>query len=74
MMEEMKNNLHQPFYGDGRVTTHTWCDSCLFCAFIEPLGRQPQVRYCKIFSPKDTNGKPDEVIYEGGECEYYEEE
>ena len=60
--------------GGGRITTHKWCDTCMFCGIIEPSGRQPQTRYCRIFTPEDTLGKPDEVIYDGARCEFYEKE
>lgn len=74
MAEQKENNLHQPFFGGGRTTTHKWCDTCIFCDVIEPIGRQPQTRYCKIYGAKDTHGKPDEVIYDGAKCEFYEKE
>lgn len=74
MAEQKENNLHQPISGGGRITTHKWCDTCMFCDVIEPIGRQPQTRYCKIYGANDTHGKPDEVIYEGAMCEYYEKE
>lgn len=57
----------------GQKTTHKWCETCMFCDVIEPIGRQPQTRYCKIYS-NDTSGKPDEVIYEGARCEFYEKQ
>ena len=60
--------------GCGRVTTHKYCDTCIFCEILDPFGRSPQTRYCKIYEPDDSDGKPDEVIYEGAECEYYEKE
>lgn len=74
MEEQKESNLHQPLPFGGRVTTHKWCDACMFCEVINPIGRQPQTRYCKIFEPTDSDGKPDEVIYDGEPCEYYEPE
>lgn len=55
-------------------TTHKWCDTCMFCEEIDPIGRQPQTRYCKIYGRKNTHGKPDEVIYYGARCEFYEKQ
>lgn len=60
--------------GGGRITTHTWCDTCMFCETLNPIGRQPQTSYCRIFERKDGNGKPREVLYEGARCEFYEKE
>ena len=74
MVKQDKSNLHQPVWGGGVPTTHKWCDTCMFCEVIDPIGRQPQTRYCKIYGPKDTHGKPDEVIYQGARCEFYEKE
>lgn len=74
MAEQKENNLHRPFFIGGRTTTHRWCDTCMFCDVIEPIGRQPQTRYCKIYEAKDTYGKPDEVIYKGEKCEFYEKQ
>lgn len=74
MNEQRESNLHQPVFGSGRTTTHKYCDNCIFCDVIEPIGRQPQTRYCKIYGAKDTHGKPDEVIYEGARCEFYEKD
>lgn len=50
------------------------CKTCAFAEIIKPIGRQPQTRYCRIYEPDDSHGKPDEVLYEGEECEYYEKE
>lgn len=73
--EEYKHKVFDSqMSGGGRITTHKWCDTCMFCDVIEPIGRQPQTRYCKIYGAKDTHGKPDEVIYEGAKCEFYEKE
>lgn len=66
------NSEHES--GGGKITTHKWCDTCIFCGVIEPIGRQPQSRYCKIYGATNSPGKPDEVIYEGEICEYYEKE
>lgn len=72
-IEKRSDDLKGEVFG-GRITTHKWCDSCLFCDVIEPIGRQPQTRYCKIYEPKDSEGKPDEVIYNGAMCEFYEKD
>ncbi len=74
MSKQKKSNLHQPILGGGMPTTHKWCDTCMFCEEIDPIGRQPQTRYCQIYTPKDTHGKPDEVIYHGARCEFYEKQ
>lgn len=50
------------------------CQTCMFAEIIEPIGRQPQTRYCKIYGRQDSHGKPDEV-YDGlARCEFYEKE
>lgn len=71
MEKQKESNLHQPIFGGGRPTTHKWCDTCMFCDNIVWF---PQMRYCKIYEPKDSHGKPDEVIYEGAQCEFYEKQ
>ena len=60
-------------YGS-RVKTRIQCESCLFCDVIDPVGRVPQSRYCLIYDVKSTHGKPDEILYDGEKCEFYEKE
>ena len=74
MEKQTESNLHQPVFMGTRETTHEQCSTCIFCEVIEPIGRQPQTRYCKIYGAKDSHGKPDEVIYGGERCEFYERE
>ena len=73
MSNSRSDDLKNEMFGS-IPTTHKWCDTCMFCEIIEPIGRQPQTRYCKIYEPKDSAGKPDEVIYEGAKCEFYEKQ
>ena len=74
-MENKSNlqNANNEIFG-GRPTNAMYCKTCMFAANFESIGRQPQMRYCKIYEPDDSHGKPDEVLYEGEECEYYEKE
>lgn len=58
----------------GCKVTCKWCETCMFCDVVDPIGRQPQTRYCKIYGNNDSHGKPDEVIYEGAKCEFYEKQ
>lgn len=61
--------------GGGRTPSqHFSCLTCMFAETIDPIGRQPQTRYCMIYGAKDSHGKPDEVLYGGEPCEYYERE
>lgn len=50
------------------------CSSCVFAETIDPIGKQPQTRYCMVYGRKDSRGKPDEVLYNGAKCEFYEKE
>ena len=58
--------------GGGGRKADCVCESCIFAAVIDPIGRQPKMRYCKIYETDDSEGKPDDVLYEGVPCEYYE--
>lgn len=50
------------------------CQTCMFAEIIDPIGRQPQTRYCKIYGRKDSQGKPDEVYNGSAKCEFYEKQ
>jgi hypothetical protein len=58
----------------GKITAHNQCESCMFCDVIDPVGRVPQSRYCRIYDVKSTHGKPDEILIDGERCEFYEKD
>lgn len=60
--------------GGGKVITNTYCNTCMFCEIINPIGRQPQTRYCEMFDKDETDGKPDDILFNGAECPFYEKE
>ena len=59
--------------GGSAIINPAYCRTCIFCKVLQPFGRLPENFYCKIFSD-DTTGKPNEVYYDGVECEFYESE
>lgn len=54
------------------------CQTCLF-AYGEvmfngkPLELTPSKCHCLVYEPDDSNGKPQEVAFDGAPCEWYEE-
>lgn len=71
MNEQKENNLHQPMMGWKEVKA-TYCETCIFATVREPFGRLPKLANCKIY--EGSHLKPDEVVFDGAPCEYYEKE
>lgn len=60
--------------GGRKLNKQCYCKTCKFAEIIEPIGKQPQTNYCMIYGTKDSTGKPDEILYDGMKCEFYEKE
>lgn len=56
--------------GGGVPLTIEQCKTCMFCLQREPFGRLPDNGECMIFE----NGKPNEILFDGEHCEYYEKQ
>lgn len=69
MDEQKESNLHQPMLG-WKTPNPTYCQTCMFVTVREPFGRLPKLANCKIYEGNDL--KPDEVLFDGEPCEYYE--
>lgn len=65
----------EPF-GIGFATNKA-CQTCLFAhgkAPWRPAGLEitPDICYCLVYEPDDSNGKPHDVEFHGAPCEWYE--
>lgn len=49
-----------------------WCQTCMFAHGKPPFEDLPDKAYCMIYSKDGGEAKPDEVYYDGEECEFYE--
>lgn len=50
------------------------CKTCRFARGAPPFEDAPEKAYCMIYSRDEGEAKPDEVYYEGADCEYYEQD
>ena len=50
------------------------CKTCRFSKGEPPFEDSPEKSYCMIYSREDSEQKPPEVYFDGGECEYYEKD
>lgn len=71
MEKQKESNLHQPMLG-WKTPNPVYCLTCKFATVREPFGRLPKLSNCKIY--EDADLKPDEVLFDGEPCEYYEPE
>ena len=51
-----------------------YCRTCAFAHGEPPFEDNPEKAYCEIYKRGSTRGKPQEVYYDGEECEYYVDE
>lgn len=74
--EQYKKKILDSQMGGGgiKVNDKCQCFTCLFAETIEPIGKQPQTAYCKIYGIKDSHGKPKGILDGTVVCEYYEKE
>lgn len=49
-----------------------WCQTCMFAHGKPPFEDLPDKAHCMIYSENSGEMKPDEVYYDGEECEFYE--
>lgn len=68
-----KSNLQQTeeIFGCKQVNPK-YCETCMFVETREPFGKLPRLANCKIY--KYPQSKPEEILFSGAECEYYEKE
>lgn len=69
--QQKESNLHQPNYGWIAAECKA-CQTCMFVEVREPFGRLPKVGTCKIYEAPES--KPQEVMFGGEPCEYYEKD
>lgn len=48
-----------------------FCKMCIFSKGDPPFEDRPEKAYCMIYSREQGVGKPYDVYYEGGLCEFY---
>lgn len=48
-----------------------FCKTCIFSKGDPPFEDRPEKAYCMIYSREQGVGKPYDVYYEGGLCEFY---
>lgn len=51
-----------------------WCQTCMFAHGKPPFEDLPDKGHCMIYSRSSGEMKPKEVLFDGEECEFYEEE
>lgn len=71
-MAESKSNLHSDEVFGCKPINPAYCESCIFCEVRKPFGKLPRIGNCQIYTPPDS--KPEAVLFDGAECEYYERE
>ena len=55
------------------------CQTCSFARGNPPWSARvgddlaPDKRYCLIYEPHDSHGKPKDIAYDGADCEFYED-
>ncbi len=51
-----------------------YCKTCMFSHGEPPFEDLPEKAYCEIYSRDEGIQKPDEVYFDGKECEFYEKD
>ncbi len=68
MADSRSKDLNGEVFGCKQVNA-LWCETCIFAETREPFGRLPKLGVCKVFK-----SKPEEVLFDGARCEFYEQE
>ncbi len=51
-----------------------YCRTCIFRHGKPPFADLPEKAYCLVFTKESGLSKPNDVYYEGAECDAYEKE
>ena len=51
-----------------------YCKTCIFCHGKPPFADLPEKAYCQVFTRESGISKPNDVYYNGAECDAYEKE
>jgi hypothetical protein len=68
-LDRIKDEVLVPVFATNKA-----CKTCIFAHGEAPWADSPLKNYCMMYEREDGQGKPDDVSYEGADCEYYEAE
>lgn len=67
-----ENNPHADEVFGCRRINPKWCKTCRFARGEPPFEDAPEKGHCMIYSRGEGESKPDDVYFDGAECEFYE--
>jgi hypothetical protein len=71
-MEEKKGNVTGDFGMGAIVATCKRCQTCKYAHGEAPWADTPNKCNCEMYPPESGEIKPTEVLFDGGDCLYYE--
>jgi hypothetical protein len=66
-LDRLQDESFQPVFATNKV-----CQTCTFAHGEPPWADSPNKNYCVIYGRNEGEGKPDDVSFDGADCEYYE--
>lgn len=70
----MASNLQEDLHFGCKPINPEYCKTCIFSRGDPPFEDSPEKRYCRVFTRESGLRKPNDVYYDGAECEAYEKE
>lgn len=67
---KLEDEMHEVF--GCKQPNPKYCRTCMFVLKKDPFGELPDNAYCRMFPEQEHEGKPNDVYFDGAECEYYE--
>lgn len=65
------SNENKEIFGGRHVHPNIVCKNCVYAHGPAPFEDDPEKAYCLVYSRAKTTGKPNEIYFDGEDCEYH---